>query len=348
VSRVPRATLPIALAAAGLLLAATASPQGWTTSDAVGLGPLLLRSQSPLSLLRYSPTPLAPVTTAKGEWYAGGLANWNNYYAYDPDRYVIDVEMLGVTLGASYGISDRVDVSATVPISYRGGGALDPFIERFEKAIGVPNEKRLLRPRNAMEIRIAGNDGAVFERSGGDAGWGLEDANLAVRYQLSRGDRRRPAVLLGLGLNLPIGRQSSLRSSGGVDVATGIAVGQRLSRRFHLYGTASVTRHATTEVAGVELTRLQWQLFGGVELRTSEVSSWLLQGMTISKGADEFGAFSKATHEVTFGYKRMLRDNLLVEVSILENLFVFDNSPDVGFHVGLVWRSRQAGSRGAA
>jgi hypothetical protein len=32
-----------------------------------------------------------------------------------------------------------------------------------------------------------------------------------------------------------------------------------------------------------------------------------------------------------------------VEVSVLENLFVFDNSPDVGFHVGLVWRSLPAG-----
>ena len=30
---------------------------------------------------------------------------------------------------------------------------------------------------------------------------------------------------------------------------------------------------------------------------------------------------------------------MLLEASLLENLFIFDNSPDVGFHVGLVWRS---------
>jgi hypothetical protein len=340
-----RRRLPLArrLAAAALLVAGQSLAQGWNRSEAVGLGPLLLRSQSPLSLLRYSPTPLAPITTARGEWYAGGLVNWDNYYAYDPPHYILDVETLGITLGASYGLSDRIDATATLPVTYRGGGVLDGFVEAFEKAFGVANETRYLRPRNEMLIRIAGEDGTVYERSGSDAGWGLEDANLAFRYQLSRGDRHRPALLVGLGLNVPTGRPASLRSSGGLDAALGIAAGQRLSERFYLFGTVSLTRHSVTEIVGIPLTRTQWQLFAGVEYRTSPRSSWLLQGMTVSRGATDFGGFSRSTNEITVGYKHLLADDLLLEVSVLENLFVFDNSPDVGFHVGLVWRSRQAG-----
>jgi hypothetical protein len=37
------------------------------------------------------------------------------------------------------------------------------------------------------------------------------------------------------------------------------------------------------------------------------------------------------------GFKRALSRKFLLEASVLENLFVYDNSADVGFHAGLVW-----------
>jgi len=337
------------LAAASLLAVALALPataQGgtdWSSSEAVGLGPLILRAQSPLSVLRLAPMPLAPITTPRGDWNVGAVVNWNNYFAVDPGGlYVIDAESVGVTLGASYGVAKGIDVQIAAPVSYRGGGVLDAFVESFETTIGVPNEVRTAYPRDQYVVRFVGADGEVLERTDADAGWGIEDAALGVRFQLLEGDRRRPAVLVFAGVKAPIGRETALRSTGGTDLLIGVAAGQRLGR-FHLYGSLAAMEYEETELVGYRLTQHQWSAFLGAELRASGRSSWLLQATVTSPAALDFGDFAKRTYEVTLGYKRLLREDWLLEASVLENLFVFDNSPDVGFHVGVVWRSHRAG-----
>ncbi|MGD1149001.1 MAG: DUF3187 family protein [Thermoanaerobaculaceae bacterium] len=318
--------------------AATQPNQDWNDSPAVGLGPLQLRAQSPLAILRLSPTPETPVTLAQGQWQLGLLTSWNNYFDVDPQRYTIDAETLRFTMGAAYGLTPRLELSVSVPVSYRGGGILDRFIEDFEGLLKVPNEQRRQAPTDRYLILIRGSDGRTFELSGGDAGWGLEDTTASVRYQLARGTETTPALTALFTLKFPTGREASLYSSGGYDVAAGLSAGQRVGR-FNLYGSLVVMHYATTEVVGVRLKPNQLSLFNGVEYRLSPRTSWLLQTLVTSPGAENFGDFSKNTYEVTVGFKHILSPSLLIEVSVLENLFIFDNSPDVGFHVGFVWRS---------
>jgi hypothetical protein len=332
----------VSLLAAALVCASAAWAQGpspWSASPAVGLGPLLLRAQSPLAILRLSPTPEPPVTLSKGQMQATMLTSWNNYFDLDPQgRYTIDAEALRLAAGFAYGVTSRLEVQAELPVSYRGGGILDRFIQNFEGLLGVPNEQRKVAPRNRYLIEIHGSHGMTFVRSGGDAGWGIEDATATARYQLARGTETTPAVVASVLLKFPTGRHSSLFSSGGYDVGAGVSVGQRLGR-FNLYGSIVAMHYATTDMVGVALYPNQVSLFTGVEYRVSQRASWLLQALVTSPGAEHFGDFSKATYEITFGVKRILSPNLLLEASMLENLFIFDNSPDVGFHVGLVWRS---------
>ncbi|MFZ5788287.1 MAG: DUF3187 family protein [Acidobacteriota bacterium] len=346
--------IPVARStASALLLAATTVSAGepvmpgtrldWTSSEAVGLGPLILRPQSPLSILRYAPIPLAPATTERGTWNVGTVWNWDNYFAVDAGgRFVIDAESFGITVGASYGLTERVDVNVSLPVSYRGGGVLDAFVENFEETFGVANEVRTEHPRGRYMVRLVGEDGTVFERTGDDSGWGVEDLTLGLRYQLTQGSGTRPAVLVFTGFKLPFGREASLRSSGGTDIALGVAAGQRLGR-FHLYGSLTGIHFTTTEIAGIQLTQHQWSLFTGVEFRASSRTSWLLQSNVTSPAARRFGDFAKRTYEVALGFKRLVGTNLMFEASVLENLFVFENSPDVGFHVGFVWRPDRRG-----
>lgn len=330
------------LAAGWLALAATAAAETggpWTVSEAVGLGPLLLRPQSPFSVLRYSPLPLPPAIAPAGVWHAGWVINWNNYFAVDPGgRYIVDAEALSLTLGVSHALSARTEVAVSVPVSYRGGGILDGFVEGFERAVGVPNEERKRHPRDRFLVRVVGDDGTVFQRTGSAAGWGLEDMVVRVRYQLARGSKSSPAVLVYGGWKVPVGREHALRSTGGSDLALGVAAGQKLGR-FHLYGSASAIQFAPSRFGSVSLARRQWSLFAGTEFCKSPRTSWLLQAAVTSPAAPGFADFGKRTWEVTLGFKRVLTPDLLFEASVLENLFVFDNSPDVGFHLGLVWRS---------
>ncbi len=310
----------------------------WNESPAVGLGPLRLRAQSPLAILRLSPTPETPATLRAGQWQLDLLTSWNNYFDYDPARYTIDAEMLRFALTGAYGVTPRLELRASLPLSYRGGGILDRFIENFEGLLKVPNEDRKRAPRNRYLILIRGSDGQVFERSGGDSGWGIEDATAGARWQLARGSATTPAVAASFTLKFPTGRTSSLFSSGGYDVAAGVSAGQKLGR-FNLYGSLVAMHYATTQMAGIRLRSNQFSYFAGLEYRVSPRTSWLLQGLVTSPGAESFGDFAKNTYEVTVGFKHVVNPNLLLEASLLENLLIFDNSPDVGFHVGLVWRS---------
>jgi Protein of unknown function (DUF3187) len=331
-----------ALAIFGLTVAAAAAAQDsptWSRSAAVGLGPLLLRAQSPLAVLRLSPTPEAPETLRPGQWEVGVLASWNNYFDYDPGRYTIDAETVRLATTVGYGLSERVDVRVFVPVAYRGGGVLDRFIEGFERTIGVQNRERTLFPRNRYLIEFDGPNGRLLRLTGRDAGWGLEDAVIAARYQVTPGDGTHPAILAAFGIKLPIGREAALHSSGGVDEGIYLGIAQRLSRRFFLYGSVATMHYATTEMAGIHLTQMQESFFTALEYHPSSRTSWLLQTMVTTPGAEHFGGLSKRSYEITAGFKRLLRADLLLEASVLENLFIFDNSPDVGFHVGIVWRS---------
>ena len=146
-------------AGAALLVAGLAAAQdvsNWAASPAVGLGPLQLRAQSPLAILRLSPTPEAPVTLSDGQWQLGLLTSWNNYFDYDPQYYTIDAETLRFTVTAAYGLTPRLEVHAALPLSYRGGGILDRFIENFEGLLHVANQQRKLAPRNRYLVLIKG------------------------------------------------------------------------------------------------------------------------------------------------------------------------------------------------
>jgi hypothetical protein len=332
----------LALALAGPAMGQTADP--WTTSPAVGLGPLILKAQSPVALLRLSPTPLPPTTLAAGQWQVGAVVNWNNYFDVEPGRYLIDAETLGITGGLAYGITDALDVYASLPVSYRGGGILDRFIENFEASLAVANGLRKEYPRNQFLVRINGEDGVVRDRSDGASGWGMEDGTLGVRYQLRRGSDTTPAILLAFAVKLATGRQDSFRSTGGTDTMLGVSVAQRVGV-FHLYGTAAVMHYSQPDFSGIRLEQTQWSLSLAGEFRASRRTSILVQALVTSATAVRFGDFAKNTYEITGGFKRLISRNVMLEASVLENLFVFDNSPDVGFHAGLVWRSDPPDSR---
>jgi hypothetical protein len=349
VTRILRITAAYTCVAAGVLLCAgiagAQDPANWSESPAVGLGPLLLRAQSPLAILRLTPTPDTPVTLHEGQWEVALLTSWNNYFDVDPKgRYIIDAETLRLTGQIAYGLTSRLELGMSLPVSYRGGGILDRFVQDFEGLLGVANQQRKQAPLDRYLILIHGNDGRTFQRGGADSGWGIEDGTVTVRYQLASGSETSPAVVASAILKFPTGREASLYSSGGYDVAVGISVGQRVGR-FHLYGSIVAMHYATTELVGVSLYPDQLSLFAGVEYRHSPRTSWLLQTLTTSPGAKHLGDFSKSTYEVTGGFKHLLSPNLLLEASLLENLFVFDNSPDVGFHIALVWRSSALGSK---
>ena len=74
------------------------------------------------------------------------------------------------------------------------------------------------------------------------------------------------------------------------------------------------------------------------EWRFRSWNALLLQYLVTEGLVDDFGPFSETSHEITLGYKRELRPRSVFEIGMIENLFTFDNSPDFGIHLALIYR----------
>lgn len=301
-------------------------------------GPLTLRAHSPSTILRLSPTPEAPHLAPPGTLRVAELVSWTNYFDYDPERYVVDAEAVRLATRLAYGVSQRLEVGLELPFSWRGGGVLDRTIERFHHALSLSNGQRETQPRNQYLVRIKGRPGQPdFELRGGQAGWGSEDVIGNARLCLAGCRGGEWSLIATALLKLPTGQPATLYSTGGLDSGLSLSAAQGLGR-VALYGMAAAMRYGARHQFPITLNRWQYSTLAGVEYRFSEASAWLLQVLGTSPTAPGFGDFGRWSWEVAAGVKRRLGRDWVVEVGVLENILIYDNSPDVGLHLGLTWR----------
>lgn len=339
-----------ALAAWAALTLGVAGPGGAEEAPLAGaLGPLTLRAHSPSTILRLSPTPEAPLLAPEGTWRVAELVSWTNYFDYDPERYIIDAEAVRFATRVAYGASDRLEIGLELPFSHRGGGVLDASIERFHRAFSLSNGQRETQPRNQYRVWVKGGEGQPdFELGDGQAGWGGEDLIASARFCL-RGCGGTGVSLIGTALvKLPSVRPETLYSTGGLDTGVSLSVAKGVGR-FTVYGMAAGMRYGETSEIPLVLNRWQYSAFTALEYRLSARTSLLLQLLGTSPTAEDFGDFGRWSYEASFGFKRRLWESWFVEFGVIENLLFYDNSPDVGLHLGVTWRQgSHAAAAGAA
>ncbi len=308
------------------------------------LGPLTLRAHSPATILRLSPTPEAPSLAAPGSWRVAELVSWTNYFDYDPERYIIDAEAVRFATRIAYGASHRLELGLELPFSHRGGGVLDATIERFHRAFSLSNGQRETQPRNQYRVWIKGSNGRPdFELRDENAGWGAEDLIASARFCLL-GECKASASLVATAMvKLPSVRTPTLYTTGGLDVGGSLSAAKGIGRTT-FYGMAAAMRYGETSEIPLALNRWQYSAFAGVEYSLSPRTSLLLQLLGTSPTADGFGDFGRWSLEAALGFKRRLWQRWFVEFGIIENLLIYDNSPDVGVHLGLTWRQRPLGA----
>ncbi len=310
------------------------------------MGPLTLRAHSPATILRLSPTPEAPSLAAPGTWRIVELVSWTNYFDYDPERYIVDAEAVRFATRIAYGASERLELGLELPFSYRSGGVLDSTIERFHRTFGLSNGERETQPRNQYRVWVKGTDGQPdFELRDGQAGWGAEDLIASARFCLVRECGSRHSLTATMLIKLPGVRPPTLYSTGGLDTGVSLSAAWGIGRST-LYGMAAVMRYGKSSDLPLALNKWQYSAFTGCEYSLSPLTSLVVQLLGTSPTADGFGDFGRWSLEAAFGFKRRLWQTWFFEFGVLENLLFFDNSPDVGLHLGLTWRQRPAGAMG--
>jgi len=88
----------------------------------------------------------------------------------------------------------------------------------------------------------------------------------------------------------------------------------------------------------IDLSRDQWTVLAALEYKPFKKTSFILQYLCNTGPARDLYEFSKTTHELTFGIQWGIGKSTLIQIGILENIFFYDNSPDIGLHLGIRYR----------
>lgn len=264
-----------------------------------------------------------------------GLAEFR---AIQPDHaghglFYLDGEHTRWAIAARRGLGHGLQVELVVPVIHVGGGFLDSTIEGFHDTFSLGQAGRLGVPRNQFGVYVrSGGHEVYLDRSPGTA---LGDAVLGVRYDLRQA---RPSPGLELALEalakLPTGDVDRLTSSGSADFGVQL-LGTRYFRGSCLHfslGAAYLGRHQLfdldpqTIVSGM----LAWEIALG-EKTTGLIQATVSQSPFEDLRSDEIGS---ASTQLTAGVKHAFGRSVLF-LGVTENLANFNNSADIGLHVGV-------------
>lgn len=313
------------------------SPGHQHPHNTLGLGPLRLSSQSPGQSLRLGLIPHTPADLTAGEWKVYAGSSWVNVWADEAD-YKLDYEALTSELLVSYGFTRDWAVEVGVLNRVTFGGRMDAMIQGFHEAFGIGQSGRTNVPLNQSEIRIdptASQPGLLL----GDEE--LQNNHLtfvrgALLWTMTDGREAWPATAMSLTLQAPIGDRSGY-GGGLVDASLDLSLAKPLGDWVG-YASVAYTRFGADEVYGLNLHRSNWSALGALEYRITSDWSVVLQYLLSQGVAPDLYVFSKASHELALGTQVRVGDHTTMQLGLIENLFIFENSPDFGVHLALEMR----------
>lgn len=304
-----------------------------STSFNTCLGPLLVQSHAFFQLLRLGMLPWMTPSLHPGTFELQSSVTWVNLWGWKPARYLVDGEVARVSWALCYGISRKLEVRLEVPFALRTGGLLDKPIEGFHDTFGYVQSGRDRFPRNRFRVVFYPPDGGDVRLNDRDTGLDAGDLTVTARWALFEGTTWLPAVGLSQSLKIPAGQPEG----GGVDGAMGFSLSKKIWKGYGYFGF-QYTRYGAGKILGISMRPDQWSFLLCLEAPLSERFSLLVQDLVQTGAARNFYAFSEATHELAAGFKVRFRPEGLLEFGLIENLFNYDNSPDIGVHLGFSWR----------
>ena len=312
-------------------------PLAGTPTAAMGdiFEPFVTANLSPFVQVHNLPSARSADLSEKGEWRLRITAETgNNFTAGDTadETITLDGETSRNQLSVSYGITDRWELSVTIPHVAHDGGSLDSFIEDWHKFFGLPNGNRESAEQDLLNYqwRSPGNPQVTIT----DSRQGLGDIGLRVAYQV-RDNESRSVSLVG-GATLPTGDAEDLLGSGSTTVFTGLYLSQRglLGKRaLTLHGSAGAMFLGDSDLPGVNdwlgygSISLVWQRWERVALKT-QVS---MHSAVYDSDLKELGHFAA---QLSLGGTIALTARTFLDIGVIEDI-VTDTSPDVVFHFSL-------------
>lgn len=333
--RVDVGVLATAVLAAGVLAmppVACAADESRGVAATVAIGdPLPVRDQNPLVRGVYLPLP-SQVSGDVGGWQLATGLQWSNTVNIDRsarETLVVDGETaeLDLAIARSHG---AWRFRAGLPVTWRGAGSLDGFIDSWHRFFGLPRGDRPLLAKNSYDVRYSRTGGpTVVVRDGTSLG----DLQLEAGRVVSSGERGE--LVAWLGADVPTGSESRSTGNGGVDVAGWLSGRVALADDVDLSGQLGVVAIGGDRPLPAPSTAA----FGTATLgwRALPTFTAIVQVDAHSRLASDADAkFLQAPTILTLGGRLRMKSGAVFEAGVSEDVAV-DRSPDVVFHFGLRW-----------
>lgn len=302
-----------------------------------GFGPLRLPSQSPFQSLRMGLIPTTPSTLSRNQWNLNVHANLANIWANESKRYLVDYESLDAHLSLGYGLTGSMEIELAYQDRSVLGGILDGFISDFHETFGIEQDGRDQVPNGEVRIIIKDKNGKTllsYENQSGNYSRGL---SLGFKHRLTCGGRFIPAVSYALSTRWEIEDAGIVDREIPLDFGVSLSLAKRISS-FYLYLSGGYFWYGGKRIQEIDLKETQISGMAAIEWRYHDNQSLILQCLISEGQAKNLGPFSDPSYELTLGWKYALGLNQMLEIGLIENIIVWDNSPDFGVHVGFTHR----------
>jgi thiol-disulfide isomerase/thioredoxin len=305
----------------------------------VGYGPLSIYAQSPFQALRLGIRPRTPSTLARGQYEFRGTLTWANTWAAgaveDPDgTFTLDFETLQTTLALAYGITDTLEIEGEIQNRDRFGGVMDGFIEGFHDLFGINQAGRTRVPRDRFRFDLAIPGQPPVSLTNSDRGTFSRTLQLTLQHNVTCGVGAFPAFSYAFTTQWEGLDNSDLSGGSDVDFGFSAALSRGFKGKVFIYATLGYAWFGNDLFRGVEIRDSQASGLLAVEWRLKPRHSILVQYLVSQGQVNNLPPFDQSSHELTLGWKWEVRPRGVFEFGLIENIVLFDNSPDFGVHGG--------------
>ncbi len=303
-------------------------------------GPMPIVNQSPIQLLFLQAVPDRAETLPKGRGFIRlNSTLTNTLVSKESPHYQanLDMEAFRTSLEVGYGLSPRLEVAFSLPVSHHYSGILDGFIEEAEGVFGDKRRLREAEQDNTFTYAVTKDGQTVI--SGTENTTGLGDAVLRAKAKVFDQGDLRPTLSARASVKLPTGRKSRAFGSGELDWGLGLLL-EKDVKRFALYLNADVTFPGEPFAdVGLSLREFYTLLFG-VEYSFSPRLSAVSQVCFISRPFEHTGVdvLDRRIYDLLLGLNYHTEGDWIVQGGLVEDIVdSVDATSDITFffNVGL-------------
>jgi hypothetical protein len=336
-------------------------------ADGFYYGLLRSRDLTPFGFLRLDMRPAYAIAIEPGSWAFEVELGYQNTWALSPEveeylisleaeqrhdlgpehlqaiqdlpgeNYLVDMESAQFDLTWHYKFTDSLTGFLTASaVSYQGG-FLDGLIEEFHDVFGVSsfgrpaasqNDVNVIYDLNAMQL-------AFFDSP---THGGLTDPTVGLRY--AGPSLPGPWQLtLEAAIKVPVGGRRDFLSTGRTDYGVQASF-QRFNDNHAWYLDVATVKYTGAAGPVPQESRFVPTIILGYERRLTENTNINLQAYAsesvFTRRTTNLDELLERKYQLSIGLRHRIR-GALISFAITENIQNFNNTPDIGFHLGIAY-----------